>query len=302
MIVSGAFHALIIALFLILVAWREPNPPNPEYGIELNIGFDDSGSGDTQSTEPAETEETVDQPPSAEEEAQDTEEEVVEEEPAEEITEPTEEDVKEEVEEAVPVKNEETEKTDPEEVAETQTEESEVKVEEKKEETKDPVEEVKPPVEEEKEEVKPKPKPTVDSRAVMGGKKTDNDSSSSAKSEGSATNEKGNEGDPEGKVDQKGLMSGGGDGGPVLDLTGWTWVTKPDPKDESQETGKIVFRIRIDDRGQVLQVITLESTVSAALVRIYQKEVEKVTFKPLGSNSRPASTSEGKITFVIKTN
>ena len=54
MITSGVFHGLILLLFLILVAWREPNPPLPEYGIEINLGFDDAGSGDTRSTEPAE--------------------------------------------------------------------------------------------------------------------------------------------------------------------------------------------------------------------------------------------------------
>jgi len=66
--------------------------------------------------------------------------------------------------------------------------------------------------------------------------------------------------------------------------------------------GKIVFKITIDDRGQVMRVQLVESTVSAALVRVYQKEVERVSFKPLGSNSRPAPTSEGNITFIIKTN
>ena len=302
MIVSGTIHALILLLFLILVAWREPNPPLPEYGIELNLGFDDAGSGDTKSTEPVEEESTEDEQPTAEEEAPDVQEEVVEEKPAEEITEKTEE-VAEPV-KPVQEKPVETEATEVVEKVETQVEKSDVKVEEKKEEVKEEVEEEKPPVEEKKEEVKPKPKPkpTVDSRALMGGKKSNTDSNASGKSEGTDVNKKGNQGDPEGDVDQRGLMKGGGDGGPVLELTGWTWDTKPSPKDDSQETGKIVFQIRIDDRGQVLRVILLESTVSAALVRVYQKEVERVTFKPLGSNSRPAPTSEGKITFVIKTN
>ncbi len=282
-IVSGTIHALILALFIILVAWREPNPPLPEYGIELNLGFDDAGSGDTRSEEQPTTESTEDEPPSAEEEAQEVEQEVVEEEP--------------------PVETTETEtETKAEEVVETQVEKNEVTTEEKKTEEKEEVIEEDPPKEEKKEDPKPKPKPKVDSRALMGGKKTDNKTNDSSKSEGTDPKKTGNEGDPDGDVDQRGLMKGGGDGGPVLELTGWTWRTRPNPNDESQETGKIVFRIRIDDRGQVLRVILEESTVSAALVRVYQKEVEKVSFKPLGSNSRPAPFSEGKITFVIKTN
>ena len=302
MIVSGAIHALILALFLILVAWREPNPPLPEYGIELNFGFDDAGSGDTKSTEPAEEENTQDDPPTAMEETEDVQQDIVEEEPAEEVTE---EEVVQEPDPVVvqkdPVIEKPTEDPVIEEI-ETQLEESEVKVEEKKEEVTEEEEVTPPPVEEKKEEVKPKPKPTVDERALMGGKKTDNNTNSASKSEGTSSDKKGNEGDPDGDVDQRGLMKGGGDGGPVLDLTGWTWNTRPKPDDVSQESGKIVFRIIIDDRGQVLRVIMEESTVSAALVRIYQKEVERVTFKPLGSNARPAPTSQGKITFVIKTN
>jgi periplasmic protein TonB len=305
MITSGVFHGLLLLLFLILVAWREPNPPLPEYGIELNLGFEDAGSGDNQSTEPAEVENTEEDTPDAEEITEDVEEEIIEDDPAEEIVDPVE-----EIPDPVPVVVEKPVEEDPietteEEVVETQVDPNEVKVEDKKEETTEEVKEevVTPPKEEKKEEVvKPKPKPTVDKRALMGGKKTDSNTDAASKSEGTDANKVGNEGDPEGAVDQRGLMKGGGAGGPVLDLTGWTWNTRPNPDDASQETGKIVFKITIDDRGQVLRVQLVESTVSAALVRVYQKEVERVSFKPLGSNARPAPTSEGNITFIIKTN
>lgn len=53
MIYSLSIHALVILLFAFLMAWREPNPPLPEYGIELNFGLDDAGSGDTQPLTPA---------------------------------------------------------------------------------------------------------------------------------------------------------------------------------------------------------------------------------------------------------
>lgn len=304
MITSGVIHGLVLVLFLILVAWREPNPPLPEYGIELNLGFQDAGSGDTQSEDSAEEESSEEDTPDAEEEAEAVEEDVVEDDPTEEVVEPQEEvQDPDPVIESKPVEENPTE-TAEEEVVVTQEESSDVKVEEKKEEVKEEVKEeiVTPPVEEKKEEIKPPVDPVVDSRALMGGKKTDSKSDATSKSEGTDSNKIGNEGDPEGDVDQRGLMAGGGAGGPVLDLTGWTWNTRPKPEDASQETGKIVFKITIDDRGQVLRVILVESTVSAALVRVYQKEVEKVSFKPLGSNARPAPTSEGNITFVIKTN
>ena len=41
---SLGIHAAILLLFFFLVAWRAPNPPLPEYGIELNFGLDDQGS------------------------------------------------------------------------------------------------------------------------------------------------------------------------------------------------------------------------------------------------------------------
>ena len=47
-IVSGAVHLVILILFIFMLAWREPNPPLPEYGIELNFGTSDIGSGDIQ--------------------------------------------------------------------------------------------------------------------------------------------------------------------------------------------------------------------------------------------------------------
>ena len=318
--VSAGIHLGLLLLFLFLVAWRAPNPPLPEYGIELNFGFDDAGSGSTERDQPAppiEDTEEVDQPDSEVE--TETIEEVIEEPVEEVVTEP-----EEEVQPETPVSENET-PTQPEEQIETpeepaqeeiKTEEvqetpAEVKAEEIKEEVKEEEKATEQPVTTEgqkpvEEETKPetKPQPVIDKRALMGGGKKNNSNSNTAASnnEGNSRDEKGNQGDPEGAVDERGLLKGGGKGGPVLELTGWTWSARPNPNDQSNESGKIIFKIRIDDRGEVVQVVLLESTVSAALVRLYQKEVEKVTFKPLSSNSRPAPFSEGKITFVIKAN
>ena len=49
------------------MAWREPDPPIPEYGIELNLGFVDQGGGDTESQMETQAEDTEEQtPPDAE--------------------------------------------------------------------------------------------------------------------------------------------------------------------------------------------------------------------------------------------
>ena len=51
-ITSVGIHAAVFLLLFFMVAWRAPNPPLPEYGIELNFGLDDQGSGDLQPQTP----------------------------------------------------------------------------------------------------------------------------------------------------------------------------------------------------------------------------------------------------------
>ena len=112
----------------------------------------------------------------------------------------------------------------------------------------------------------------------------------------------GDEGDPQGTLDSRALYDGtyGGGGGPTLDLTGWIWDFEPNPKDTSNENGRIVFEIKIDDMGEIISVRTLEKTVSPSVERIYKNEVESLTFSPISSNTTPAAVSTGKITFIIR--
>ncbi|MDH5366528.1 MAG: hypothetical protein OEW67_06035, partial [Cyclobacteriaceae bacterium] len=51
-VVSITLHVLLLLAFIFMIAWREPNPPYPEYGIEVNFGTSSVGSGDVQPTEP----------------------------------------------------------------------------------------------------------------------------------------------------------------------------------------------------------------------------------------------------------
>ena len=115
LITSLGVHGLILLLLLFMVAWRAPNPPLPEFGIELNFGMDAQGSGEIQPTTPVGAEET---------EPEEVIEEVVEELPVPEPEEVTEEEV---VEEVVP------DETTPEQPEVVSKNESPVVVEEKKE-------------------------------------------------------------------------------------------------------------------------------------------------------------------------
>ena len=45
LIVTIGVHGILLLVFFFLLAWQEPNPPYPEYGIELSLGVDDQGFG-----------------------------------------------------------------------------------------------------------------------------------------------------------------------------------------------------------------------------------------------------------------
>src|SRR6186713_1574233 len=46
------FHAVFLLSMLFIIAWKAPDPPLGELGVDLNIGLDFEGSGDVQPTEP----------------------------------------------------------------------------------------------------------------------------------------------------------------------------------------------------------------------------------------------------------
>src|SRR5688572_6185300 len=52
MITSLGIHGLLLLAFMLMMAWRAPNPPLPEYGIELNFGLDEQGGGEIQPETP----------------------------------------------------------------------------------------------------------------------------------------------------------------------------------------------------------------------------------------------------------
>lgn len=279
MIVSGGIHAALLILFFFILAWRAPNPPHPEYGIEINFGLDNVGSGETPQPTPPNNNKTVEdakpEPKAAEEVVE--EEKVIEEIPV--VTPP-------------PVR----------EVVEAKAIES-PDVEEKQPEK--PVKEQPKPV---KEVVKPTPEATVEKKTSEKVSATDGaDGKAGESKEAAASNDGdnkdkvGDKGDPKGSLDSRALYGtpGGGDGGSSLSMTGWTWDFKPNPKESSNETGRIIFEVKIDDYGDILTIKTLESTVSPSVERVYRQEVQKLTFSKLSSNATPAPTSTGTITFVI---
>ena len=263
--VSLGVHLGLLVLFIFLLAWKEPYPPLPEYGIELNFGLDAQGAGEVESEQTSQEELVEEQ-----EEVQEESEEATDNEDQEESEPEEAEEISEEIEaESVEESTSEVSATD-------------AAVSEKKVEVEDPEEEKK----EEKVEKKEEPKVLVTYKA--GGQ-----------SEGN-TEDSGNMGDPSGNEDSKnyeGILGGGG--GAVLDLSGWKWEKAPVPDDKSDAKGRIVFQITVDRYGKVTRIKTVEKTVSPIVEKIYREEVLKTRFVKTGSGMA-AEESVGKITFVIK--
>lgn len=278
--VSAGVHVLILLLFILINAWTAPDPPLPEYGIELNFGLEEAGSGFEQPvTQPS--------PPTVEDQGEPE---------MQEETEP--EEIVEEQPVAKPVENSAVE-----ELPDSQQDDSPV-------ETK-PVEkpvEVAPVPKEEVKETKPVTKPAevkpIEEPKVEEKKVDANALYPGSSSQGNKEKAVGDAGDPQGKVDARTLYGkqGGGGGGPSLDLAGWRWDYIPKPNDQSKENGRIVFEIKVDDSGNVIGVRTLEKTVSPAVEQLYRREVEKLTFSSTSANTIPAPISTGKITFIIQSN
>ncbi len=269
-------NGLLMLLLLFVAAWKAPNPPNPEYGIELNFGLDTEGGGDVQPLEPvgSATEDEPEEDSSTEQEQETTT-------PASEVK-PAEQEllgnedspiavkeVKEKQKESVPEVSKEVKKTDP------------VKTEDK-------------PKEDSKAIYKPNTE-TTDAKAT--------DKQGSAQSHGDDEGKTGDKGNPQGSLDAKALygkQGGGGGGAPSLQLDGWNWEAVPKPDVANNESGRLVFEIKVDANGEIISIKTLERSVSLAAETICRAEVEKLTFSRTGSNVPTVST--GKITFVVRSN
>jgi outer membrane biosynthesis protein TonB len=264
-LISFAIHAMVVILFFLINAWKAPNPPMPEYGIELNIGIEQEGFGEEQPITP---------PVSPEEQASEAQPEEPTEEP-----EQVEQETSPAVEETIPDSKEVDSPVEAKPEVKPKPEEPKPKVEEKPKPT-----ETKPKVEEKK----------VETKAMYPG----------AAGQGTKQGQTGDAGNPQGTIEGKALYGtpGGGGGGPTLEMAGWRWNSEPKVTDKSTENGRIVFEIKVDDNGDIISVKTLEKTVSPTVEQIYRKEVEKLSFSPTTENSNPPPLSSGKITFIIRSN
>lgn len=272
MVVSIGFHGLLLLAFLLMMAWRAPNPPLPEYGIELNFGMDQQGGGEIQpETSPGAVEEN-EQPEEQQEETQP-------------------EEIKEEV---IPEKAEEP--------VVSKVESPVVVKEEKKEPEKEVVKEKTPekPKVTPKEEVKEVAKETK----VSTEKGTDAKKGEPATSQGDDGKE-GDKGDPEGKLDAKALygQQGGGGGGDGfgLSMAGWAWADDPKVPDlPDNEDGRIEFEIECDENGDITGITTLQRGLSPRAEQLLKDEIRRNSLVRTSAGKVP-ERSKGRVVFILKT-
>jgi periplasmic protein TonB len=261
------------------------------YGIEVNLGYDDVGTGAIEPAAPVGEEDATDDenPPAAPvEESENTKAETVQ---------PTEEA-------AVTKAPETTTFTDPKSDVEIKEDKKEVKPVEKTVEKK-PVEKVEKPAEKTPEVVKPAEKPKV----VYKGK-TNTDATGDGTGEGKKGVE-GNEGDDVGKEGNKGVEGGregaavykgqpggGGNGGFGLQMAGWSWAETPKaPKlAETNVRGKIVFEITVDENGEITNIKTIENQLGPSAERLCRQEIEKLSLVKSSAGRAPERTV-GRVSF-----
>lgn len=282
----------LLLLLVIMIVWGEPNPPlEGRDGVELNFGLDNEGFGDVQPTEPVGSEgkqaavpqQAEPQPPKQEA-------------PQPEPEKPSEQLTSEDEESPVITKEKEKEK----------------KKEDKKEPEK-PVEKVTTPPKKEQPVTQPQKtdpnavyNPTAsNTKSEAGNKGAEGNDGKTGKpgNHGDDPGKTGDKGNPQGSLDAKALYGtpgggSGGGGGSSLDLSGWTWDTKPSPNVPNNESGRLVFEIKVDENGDIISIKTLERSVSTEAEQICRKSVEKLTFSKLGSSVPSVST--GRITFVVR--
>jgi len=247
---NGIITSVIIHAILILILWffglPYLDPPPPDSGILVNFGMTETGLG---------------------------------EQPSEVITQP---------EEIVP-----SETTPPPPTPQVSTQEEVLTQEEevtapvvKKEEVKKEVKKETPPVKETKTvtETKTEPKkeePSVNQRAMMTGKKSTNNNPGNQ----GVTQGAGDQGKPWGDPNSPNYGDGHGlgDSGIGYSLGGRKHISLPKPDENSQVTGLVVIRIKVDPKGNVIDAVFQAkgtTTTNTSLVNAAIIAAKKAKFEP----------------------
>ena len=286
---SILIHTIILLIFFFFVI-SPPDPPLSEVGgsgIELNYGLDAEGYGDVQTMNEANASPVDEDVAPKPDDAMDQ--------PAPEPT-PVEpepspmEDNMLKSDNADDVKLEEIKKE-----KKTETAKVPEKIIEKKVET--PIVAAKPVV-----------KPTTSTQENSNGK-TGTAQKIGGNSNGDRLGKVGDQGNPKGTLDAKALYGNlgeggdgaGGSGGNRLEMSGWKPLFRIEKKDATNENGKIVFLIKVDEHGELVSILPVEKTVSPAVVEFYKKQIEENwAVERARENTNPPPISSGKYTVFVR--
>lgn len=91
----------------------------------------------------------------------------------------------------------------------------------------------------------------------------------------------------------------GSGSGASLDMAGWRWNKMPVFKDNTDETGRVRFKVTINADGDIESIVAVEKSLSPSLVRNYESQLRELTFSR--SNGKVATEGAvGYITIIIK--
>lgn len=168
----------------------------------------------------------------------------------------------------------------------------------------------------------PQPQRTVDNSSIMkkssgsGGATGSNGTTGTRDGVGGNNNgdgkpgEVGDKGDPRGTPDGKSLYGNPGKGGPgpggsggsgtSVSISGWKNKGNLNiNKDNSSETGTIVFDVVINDFGDVINIKNRPTSLSPSVVSYYREQIRSKLKSTLQAEGTPPSRSSGTITIRI---
>ena len=170
--------------------------------------------------------------------------------------------------------------------------------------------------------VPPQPQRTVDNSSIMkkssgsGGTQGSNGTTGTRDGVGGNNNgdgkpgEVGDKGDPRGTPDGKSLYGnpgkggagpgGSGGSGTSVSISGWkNRGNLAINKDNSSETGTIVFDVVINDSGDVISIRNRATPLSPSVVNYYREQIRSKLKSTLEAEGTPPSRSQGTITIRI---
>lgn len=82
-------------------------------------------------------------------------------------------------------------------------------------------------------------------------------------------------------------------------FSGWNKKTLSIPNNDSSETGEIVFKVTIDDSGDVVGISVVSSTVSPLVQNFYKNYIQQKLSSVLVPEGTPPNRSRGMVVINI---